>query len=377
MTQSNDTSLPSLDPDNTPTGAMEQAFLTETHTPDNGALYSPEDTLVAMRLMRQVVENRLKNPSEYDARGATTAFGILTASGQFPEFKSTGALTPKQQKKLHDVLEATQSSNSPLYKEYAQYVQLAMQVAHEELNPSTVKWPNVTGWRTKKSGSPGTGFYKIGDFGGNTFFGTIADLAKEPPTAGKLHAIALAPSVMHDLALHQGRPGLGGFAPPPHGQGLAAKPVRHHNAAGETAGHSAHAGANHTSETNTGFRAVLSEAKAQAAQARQEREARQNFTGGGSTNNSFGGDFAEDFGVGGGGGAESTESLRPAPATAHDAAAAALSAMSAPAPGGVSQADIGRALEAYALRISRLPPAGGAAFNMSLSPAWPGLKMPG
>jgi hypothetical protein len=413
MMRTNNDSKIELDPWNTPAGAMENAFLAETITPGKRSKYSPDETLNSMRLMKQVLENRLKNPSLYEARGAINEFDILRMGGQFPEFTPEGHLHGAPASNVPEIVADAQNPNSANYQEYRQHVQLAIQVAHETLNPSTVKWQNVTAWRTKDHGSPGSGFYKIADFGGNTFFGTIADLAKEPPTAGKLHAIALAPSVMHDLALHQGRPTLGGFAPapPPHGHKPAAKPVHHHNTAGETAGHGAHAGANQASETNTGFRAVLSEAKALAAKARQEREAqqgslsraaaaaplnrsfapiagngaaipmrmaaRQNFAGRGSANNPFGDDVAEDYDVGGGAGGESTESLRPAPATAHDAAAATLPAMGALAPGGVSQADIGRALETYARHISRLPPAGGAAFNTSLSPAWPGLKMPG
>jgi hypothetical protein len=54
-----------------------------------------------------------------------------------------------------------------------------------------------------------------------------------------------------------------------------------------------------------------------------------------------------------------------------------FAAAAASAPPVVAPADIERALESYFFRQSRLPPVGGAGFNPMLSPVWAGLKIPG
>jgi hypothetical protein len=249
MTQTNDHSKIELDPWNTPAGAMENAFLAETISPGQHSKYSPEEALSAMRLMKQALENRLKKPSQYEARGAINEFDILRIGGQFPEFTPEGHLHSDAASAVSEIVGDAQNQNSAHYEEYRQYVQLAIQVANEKLDPSTVKWQNATAWRTTGHGSPGAGFYKIGDFGGNTFFGTIADLTPHrAPDAGKLHALALAAgkthglhSKLHDLALSHGGHGLGSFAPVPGSQKPAGKqPHRHGHAAHEHTAHTQH-----------------------------------------------------------------------------------------------------------------------------------------
>ncbi len=51
-----------LDPLTTTAGLMERLFLHETRSPAYGKSYSQPDSLKAMRLMRQVLRNRLKHP---------------------------------------------------------------------------------------------------------------------------------------------------------------------------------------------------------------------------------------------------------------------------------------------------------------------------
>jgi len=60
----------SLHPPSTDSGAMERLFLLEATTPGMHG-YVALDNLRAMRLMRRTIENRLKSPAEYGARGAT------------------------------------------------------------------------------------------------------------------------------------------------------------------------------------------------------------------------------------------------------------------------------------------------------------------
>jgi hypothetical protein len=74
-----------LDPEATDTGAMERLFLLEATTPGMPG-YIAAENLQAMRLMRQTIENRLKSPAEYGARGATSETDIVDLGGQFAGF---------------------------------------------------------------------------------------------------------------------------------------------------------------------------------------------------------------------------------------------------------------------------------------------------
>ncbi len=78
-----------LDAPGTDAGAMERLFLLKVATPGRRS-YVVGENLKAMRLMRQVIENRLKSPAEYGARDARTETDIIEMGNQFAGF---GGLT--------------------------------------------------------------------------------------------------------------------------------------------------------------------------------------------------------------------------------------------------------------------------------------------
>jgi hypothetical protein len=150
----------------------------------------------------------------------------------------------------------------------------------------------------------------------------------------------------------------------------------------------------------SGYKAVLAQAKAQAALARQSRMAAGNAAylaprAGGLSDISF-----APIGAGGLGPAArfaaraggQTAPVPPQPGETADMTthlltrsrtatetpdASTLPAQSETACTAPGQTDFARALDDYFFRQSRLATAGGAAFNPYLSPAWAGLKLPG
>jgi hypothetical protein len=91
MSDANPTPAPkqpiSLDPENTPQGAMERIFLAETHGPGNSKYVAGTD-LEQMWDMRQVIETRLKNLGKYDAPGAKDETDIVTMGNQIQGFSN-------------------------------------------------------------------------------------------------------------------------------------------------------------------------------------------------------------------------------------------------------------------------------------------------
>ncbi len=230
-------------------------------------------------------------------------------------------------------------------------------------------------------------------------------------------------STLHGLALGLGRPGLGGFAPVGRTKPLQRRAVprpqgAHGAVTTPTARQTEHGGATALgggepfAANAPGYKTVLAQAKALAAQQRQNREAAANGmylapSGNGLEGISFApigthglgpaarfaartqpsgtaaempmpqqADFAGETLVPGQAPGQAGTALAAAQAGRHEAAGT-LAAMTASGTPAASTADAGRALDDYFFRQSRLPPRGGAAFNPFLSPLWAGLKIPG
>jgi hypothetical protein len=66
-------------------GAMTRLFLLEALSPGMPG-YVASQNLPATRLMRQTIENRLRSPAEYGARGAVTETDIIELGNQFAGF---------------------------------------------------------------------------------------------------------------------------------------------------------------------------------------------------------------------------------------------------------------------------------------------------
>ncbi len=87
----------SLASENTPQGAMERDFLAEANGPQ-APHYDASTDLGQMRDMRQAIENRMKNPADYEARGAQNEIDILKAPSQFQDFDNYPELPEKRKK---------------------------------------------------------------------------------------------------------------------------------------------------------------------------------------------------------------------------------------------------------------------------------------
>ncbi|WP_234730742.1 hypothetical protein [Acidocella facilis] len=158
---------------NTDAGAMERLFLLEAYTPAYVGIYNATQNLVAMRLMRQTIENRLKAPGRYMARGATTETDIIELGNQFAGFGTYPNLDPGMTLRLQDILKIANNPTHPMQAAFAQFVNDAITAATEPTTPAVAKYPNVTAWRTKNSGSPGPDFQMLITLSGNTFYATI------------------------------------------------------------------------------------------------------------------------------------------------------------------------------------------------------------
>jgi hypothetical protein len=246
---------------------------------------------------------------------------------------------------------------------------------------------------------------------GNRFGTTTNEFRNALKVAAAKRGTALRMMGLYDIALAAGRPGLGGFAPVAGAVGIRAgqKPrvlVPACEAGSATVGRSAGqvdagvlaARQGHGEETFT--RAVVAQARRQAAAARAQREAERALLHLPARGAGYEGmSFAPPAGGGAAGGG-AVFPARPGSAAAlglrrrgsvHDALSAAeaaaadqdevesqgLVAGGDAAPARVAQADIEQALETYFYRQSRLPPSGAAGFNPLLSPVWAGLKIPG
>jgi hypothetical protein len=174
----------SLDPENTSQGAMERLFLAETYGPADPKYVAGTD-LEQMWDMRQVIETRLKNPAEYDARGAKNEIDIVKMGSQFEGFSSYPKIDPSKEKDILDTMTAVNKPHDRQQAAYAQHVQDAVTVATETMAHSLAGYPNATAWVTQGTPSPGPGFYVLGSEGNNTFYGTLSQLDHDAKSGHK------------------------------------------------------------------------------------------------------------------------------------------------------------------------------------------------
>ena len=156
----------------TDAGAMERLFLLEAPSPSYIGKYDPARNLEAMRLMRQTIENRLKSPSEYGARGAKTATDIVELGNQFAGFGRYPVLSGAMRRNLDDILAIANSPRHPQQTQFVQFVRDAIAAATEPVQPVRAAYANVTAWRTKGSSAPGPRFRKLETVSGNDFYST-------------------------------------------------------------------------------------------------------------------------------------------------------------------------------------------------------------
>ena len=152
--------LPDKDTD---PGAFARLLLLETRAPSDPG-YDRADSLKAMRLMRQVVENRLALPAHYAAQGAKTEQDIVRMGNQFAGFRDYPTLPGLLGLKLERLLDIARAGHVSTMA----FVSDAVTVATEP-NPSPA-YRQVTAWRTTGRGSPGPGFQFLVSLQGNDFY---------------------------------------------------------------------------------------------------------------------------------------------------------------------------------------------------------------
>lgn len=158
-----------LDPLNTPIGLMERLFLHETRTPLFPS-YKREDSLKAMRLMRQALRNRLKHPREWGAAGATSIVDIITIRSQFGAFADYPDLPARFMRDPYMIVHLANAPNDPRSAKCAEHVKDAITAATEQSPPAGASVADVVAWRTENHGSPGPRFRMAITLQGNTFF---------------------------------------------------------------------------------------------------------------------------------------------------------------------------------------------------------------
>jgi len=163
-----------LHPLSTPAGLMERLFLHETRSPAYGARYDRDESLKAMRLMRQVVANRLKHPRLWGAPGAKDEIGIITIKSQFGQFGLYPNLPPPFMAHVDAMVASANDASSSLHAANLQHVQDAVTAATEADPPADLVALAAVSWRTEGHGSPGGNFRAVVTVQGNTFYAIAA-----------------------------------------------------------------------------------------------------------------------------------------------------------------------------------------------------------
>ena len=149
---------------------MERLFLLETMTPVRSG-YNRVDSLQAMRIMRQTIENRLRAPAQYGAAGATTETEIIAVGNQFAGFGAYPTLDADLASLLQTILEIAANKADPRQARFAQFVADAVTAATETTAPGAL-YADATAWRTQGRGSPGGRFRLLVTLQGNEFYAT-------------------------------------------------------------------------------------------------------------------------------------------------------------------------------------------------------------
>lgn len=193
----------SLDPENSPAGAVERVSLAEIHSPGFDS-YDAATALAEMRDMRQVIENRMKNPSQYSARGAKGEIDIIKAPGEIQDFENYPKIGPTLQQNISEILKHANNPHKPNSRAYGKFVQNAIQAATESITASVAGYPGATAWVTATTKSPGPGFFMLGTLGGNTFYGTLKDnpVSQLRHHAAQARANAASKPIPRHMKLH-------------------------------------------------------------------------------------------------------------------------------------------------------------------------------
>ncbi len=148
-------------------------MLLETYSPGRVGFYDRDESLRAMRLMRQVITNRLRAPGQYSAAGAKTDTDIIELGNQFAGFQDYPDLPASLKANLTEILRVANALKDSRQAAYGHFVQDAITAATEATPPLGPIDTTATGWRTALHHSPGSNFRIIATLQGNTFFATV------------------------------------------------------------------------------------------------------------------------------------------------------------------------------------------------------------
>lgn len=164
----------SLAPVNTATGAFQRLFLAETLTPA-WPTYESADSLRAMRLMRRMVENRLRLGRQYGApKGARTIIDVISSDRELRGFGGYSVLLSAITQRVDESLRIDNAAKDRRSPEYGGFVENAILASTEVSPPPEANIPNnVVGWRTIGRGSPGKNDIPAAVAQGNTFFTAV------------------------------------------------------------------------------------------------------------------------------------------------------------------------------------------------------------
>ena len=160
---------PALAPLSTPAGLLERMFLHETLTPEYADRYNRDQSLRAMRFMRQVLENRLKDAAHWGAPGARDIIPIVKAKGQFGQFALYPNLPAKFMSGVTGIVDNANSITYPKRVLFAEHIADAITAATEVVFKADIVAMRPLAWM-KAGNSPGRRFRLLEVLQGNAFF---------------------------------------------------------------------------------------------------------------------------------------------------------------------------------------------------------------
>lgn len=138
-------------------GFLEHVMIHETRSP-HYADWDAEEALTAMRLMRQVIENRSHAPRWFGASGhkpgAETEIAVLRAPGQFGAFANAPNFPRDFIKPVDDIFKEANDPRSRYHDRSRRQVLNAITAATEPFPPADLINPQLYYWRTAGATGP-------------------------------------------------------------------------------------------------------------------------------------------------------------------------------------------------------------------------------
>ncbi|WP_375391644.1 hypothetical protein [uncultured Sphingomonas sp.] len=143
-----------LSPATTTVGLIELVLFHEAPAPYFPG-YNQALSFEAMRLMRQVLKNRLRHPGPFGAPHARDETDIIKIKSQFGAFAQAPNLPVAFMQNVYDILRTANNTAYPKQAIFIQHVQNAITAATETLPPSDLIVANLYYWRTHGYKGPG------------------------------------------------------------------------------------------------------------------------------------------------------------------------------------------------------------------------------